>query len=413
MAKDEDETEMLNTYFTNGAEVEISSDEEGFRGAWYEGTVIRPIPKKQRRNNNDDDESSKNKLRVLVEYKTLMADKKGKNPLKETMSLVQLRPRPPPERRRRFKVSEEVDANYNDGWWEGVVMEVLDGGRYSVFFRGTRDQLEFDESQIRIHREWANGEWTPPFDEGEEEEEEDKKKLVSTEMKPNNEAAANFSEGSLVEVSSDEEGFEGAWFAATVVKLLDNCNYLVEYQYLRNSNDTEFLQEEAERLHVRPRPPDIGPFKSFKVLEEVDALHMDGWWVGVISKDLKARARQNTGDTVKCVEGQKKKNLDSSNWRNRVQATHPLDPDMNKSFSPSLARSNYNFLSPFSSLLPIFPGNALFGQPVSASPLVHWASSIHPSPCGLALVPIDILTGVMSSTAFSYVDYAQGFMPNI
>ncbi|KAJ8572780.1 hypothetical protein K7X08_009291 [Anisodus acutangulus] len=173
MAKDEDETEMLNTYFTNGAEVEISSDEEGFRGAWYEGTVIRPIPKKQRRNNNDGDESSKNKLRVLVEYKTLMADKKGKKPLKETMSLVQLRPRPPPERRRRFKVSEEVDANYNDGWWEGVVMEVLDGGRYSVFFRGTRDQLEFDESQIRIHREWANGEWTPPFDEGEEEDKEE------------------------------------------------------------------------------------------------------------------------------------------------------------------------------------------------------------------------------------------------
>ncbi|KAJ8529636.1 hypothetical protein K7X08_036471 [Anisodus acutangulus] len=288
MGNEQDETDMLNTYFTNGAEIEISSDEEGFRGAWYEGTVIRPIPKKQRRNNNNnDDESSNNKLRVLVEYKTLMADKKGKNPLKETMSLVQLRPRPPPERRRRFKVSEEVDANYNDGWWEGVVMEVLDGGRYSVFFRGTRDQLEFDESQIRIHREWANGVWTPPFDEeGEEDEEE---KLVSTEIKPNSEAAENFSAGSLVEVSSDEEGFEGAWFVATVVKLLDNGNYLVEYQNLRNSDDTEFLQEETDRLHVRPRPPDIGPFKSFKVLEEVDALHMDGWWVGVISKVLKGQ----------------------------------------------------------------------------------------------------------------------------
>lgn len=281
----ENESNLLNTYFTNGAEIEISSDEEGFRGAWYAGTVIRPIPKKQRSNNKE--ESSKS-LRVLVEYKTLMADKKGKRPLKETLSLIQLRPRPPPERPRRLNVSEEVDAYYNDGWWEGVVMEVLGDGRYSVFFRGTRDQLEFEESQIRIHREWANGEWTPPFVEGGEEEEAAEEKLT-TETKPNNEAAEKLSQGSLVEVSSDEEGFEGAWFAATVVKLLDNGNYLIEYQNLRNNDDTEFLQEETDRLHVRPRPPDIGPFKSFKVLEEVDAQHNDGWWVGVISKVLKGQ----------------------------------------------------------------------------------------------------------------------------
>ncbi|KAL3382092.1 hypothetical protein AABB24_001922 [Solanum stoloniferum] len=286
----ETETEMLNTYFSNGAEVEISSDEDGFRGSWYEGIVVRPIQKKQRTNkvDDDDDDESSNKLRVLVEYKTLMADKKGKRPLKEAMTLVQLRPRPPPERRRKFKVSDEVDAYYNDGWWEGVVMEVSSDGKYSVFFRGTRDQLEFEESRIRIHREWANGEWTPPFgDEGEEKKREEK--LVSTETKPNNEAAEIFSEGSLVEVSSDEEGFEGVWFVATIVKLLDNGNYLIEYQTLRNNDDTAFLQEETDRLHIQPRPPDIGSFESFKVLEEVDALHNDGWWVGVISKVLKGQ----------------------------------------------------------------------------------------------------------------------------
>ncbi|MCD7448608.1 hypothetical protein HAX54_044862 [Datura stramonium] len=280
----ENESYLLNTYFRNGAEIEISSDEEGFRGAWYEGTVIRPIPKKQRSNNKEESCQS---LRVLVEYKTLMADKKGKRPLKETLNLIQLRPRPPLERPRRFNVSEEVDAYYNDGWWEGVVMEVLGDGRYSVFFRGTRDQLEFEESHIRVHREWANGQWTPPFvEEGREKAAEEK---LTTETKPKNEAAEKFSEGSLVEVSSDEEGFEGAWFAATIVKLLDNGNYLIEYQNLRNNDDTEFLQEEADRLHVRPRPPDIGPFKSFKVLEEVDARHNDGWWVGVISKVLKGQ----------------------------------------------------------------------------------------------------------------------------
>ena len=34
----------------------------------------------------------------------------------------------------------------------------------------------------------------------------------------------NFSKGRLVEVSSDEDGFEGAWFTATVLKPLVTQN---------------------------------------------------------------------------------------------------------------------------------------------------------------------------------------------
>ncbi|CAK9137638.1 unnamed protein product [Ilex paraguariensis] len=141
-----------NSCFKKGAEVEISSNDDGFRGAWYPGTVIRPT-------------RSENK--VLVEYKTLTADEAGKKPLRETLDLVQLRPPPPRERKRNFKFSEEVDAHHNDGWWEGVVTEVLDNGRYSVFFRGTREQIEFGEEQLRLHREWVNGKWSPPLEESE------------------------------------------------------------------------------------------------------------------------------------------------------------------------------------------------------------------------------------------------------
>lgn len=138
-------------YFRRGAEIEISSDDEGFRGSWYEGTVIRP-PK---------NESSK----VLVEYKTLTEDEAGKRPLREPLKLVQLRPPPPPENRLAFEFSDEVDAYYNDGWWEGIITETFEGeDRYSVFFRGTREQLSFTASQMRLHREWVKGNWVPPLD---------------------------------------------------------------------------------------------------------------------------------------------------------------------------------------------------------------------------------------------------------
>lgn len=110
----------------------------------------------------------------------------------------------------------------------------------------------------------------------------------SAEVEANKEVIEhNFSPGDLVEVSSDEEGFEGAWFAATVLKTTKKGKYLIEYQNLRNDDDTKFLREEVDRRHIRPYPPDIGLIDRFELHEEIDALYNDGWWVGVISKVLK------------------------------------------------------------------------------------------------------------------------------
>lgn len=143
----------LSQYFKKGAKVEISSDDEGFRGSWFVGTVIRP-PKNFK----------KISAKVLVEYKTLTEDEKGKRPLREDLKMAQLRPLLPRENRRSFKSSEEVDAYYNDGWWEGIITEVLKNDKYLVFFRGSREQLSFRSSQLRLHREWVYGRWVPPFE---------------------------------------------------------------------------------------------------------------------------------------------------------------------------------------------------------------------------------------------------------
>lgn len=249
-----------NSPFEPGSDIEISSNDNGFRGAWYAGTVIKP-------------KSNRNKQSILVQYKTLMSDEAGTKPLRETIDIIQVRPIPPRESRdREFKFSEEVDAYYNDGWWEGIVTGVLPGERYSVFFRATREQLEFGRSELRLHREWVYGNWVPPLED---------ESSISVELKSSNND--KFYKGALVEVSSDEDGFQGAWFAATVIEQLNNGNFKIEYKSLRNDDDTAFITEEVDSNHIRPHPP-TEIVDTFRLYEEVDGLYNDGWWVGVISK---------------------------------------------------------------------------------------------------------------------------------
>ncbi|KAK6121100.1 hypothetical protein DH2020_045152 [Rehmannia glutinosa] len=262
-------------YFKVGADVEISSDDEGFRGSFYEGTVVGP-PRKVRKSFG----------KVMVEYKTIMEDEAGEKPLREELELVQLRPPPPREDRRRFKFSEEVDAYYNDGWWEGTITEVVgEGDKYLVFFSGTKEQIGFTASELRLHREWDYGKWVPPLEQSEEAVPEDEK---SAEVEANNKVIEhNYSPGDTVEASSNEEGFEGAWFAATILEKLKNGKYLIEYQAIMNDDDTKLLKEEVDSHYIRPCPPVVELVDRFEVGEEVDALYNDGWWTGVISKVLK------------------------------------------------------------------------------------------------------------------------------
>lgn len=279
---------MVDARFRQGADVEVSSDDDGFRGAWFAATIIAPP-------------SRNNKL--LVQYKTLTANETGSKPLRETVDLVQIRPIPPREVDRSFNFSEEVDAYYDDGWWEGVIMEVLDNSRYSVFFRGSREQIEFGKSDLRLHREWVYGNWVPPLEEDHGVSPtaeantcnlaaEKKRKLVDKISapavvkicKPTVEEV--FSKGTLVEASSDEEGFQGAWFTATIIKSVGKNKFLIEYHSLRTDDDTAFLREEVDVRHLRPCPPKTFVVDSFIQFEEVDAFYNDGWWVGVISKIL-------------------------------------------------------------------------------------------------------------------------------
>ncbi|XP_038999207.1 protein AGENET DOMAIN (AGD)-CONTAINING P1-like isoform X2 [Hibiscus syriacus] len=303
-----------------GSQIEISSNDPGFLGSWYTGVLIKRAPSKKPNN------------KFVVEYTHLFEDEAGTKPLRETADAVDLRPPAPREKVRKFKFSEEVDAFHNDGWWEGVITKELENGRFHVYFKRSKEQLEFGEDQLRLHREWIKGAWTPPLEEDKHVKESDevvtegkmdynqvvargklecdntaikkkddnsasKKKLKSDLAASGGKFESNeitkYREGERVEVTSDEDGFEGAWFTGTIVKALGKDRYLFQYDCLRTDDDTDFLKEKFDALHIRPCPPEIFMADSFQKLDEVDAFYLDGWWVGVISKVLNSLSETN------------------------------------------------------------------------------------------------------------------------
>ncbi|KAK7344288.1 hypothetical protein VNO77_13728 [Canavalia gladiata] len=267
--KPKSESSSASAYFSPGTAVEVSSDDDGFRGSWFSGTVIRRLTSD----------------RFLVEYDNLMADDESSKQLREVLNLRNLRPLPPSEPSREFKFGDEVDAFHNDGWWEGHITEELGDERFAVYFRVSREQLVFPKEQLRLHREWLHLNWVPPIQQPQKQANELKKVLLTPNVKSVETVKEDmFSVGKVVEVSSDEDGFQGAWFSATVVEVIGKEKFLVEYHSLLADDDSQLLREEVDVLHIRPHPPDTCVVDQFGLLEEVDALYNDGWWVGVISK---------------------------------------------------------------------------------------------------------------------------------
>ncbi|KAF5194805.1 hypothetical protein FRX31_015608 [Thalictrum thalictroides] len=103
-----------------------------------------------------------------------------------------------------------------------------------------------------------------------------------------------FMKGEEVEVSTDEEGFEDSWFAATVIGLSRSRNkYIIEYKTLLNRRGTNPLREYVHLSKLRPVPPKetISTTRYFQLDEEVDAYLHEGWWKGVINKIISEGSR--------------------------------------------------------------------------------------------------------------------------
>ena len=124
---------------------EVSSDEEGFRGAWFSATILRKVG------------NVKGKT-FLVEYRDLLTDD-AKSKLKEKIKAHMIRPEPPPLNRNCFFLNEEVDAYDQDGWWVGVIYGILPQNKYIVYLSQTSEKLEYDMTQLRLHQDWTHNKW--------------------------------------------------------------------------------------------------------------------------------------------------------------------------------------------------------------------------------------------------------------
>ncbi|KAM1413498.1 hypothetical protein ACFXTO_026088 [Malus domestica] len=147
----EEEQQQLQL-FGVGSEVEVRTDEEGFKGALFRATIVT----------SPTNSASKKRKRALVEYKNLVTED-GSKQLKEYVDSEHLRPTPPQLADRNFEEGDVVDADYRDGWWTGVVGKVVENNsKYSIVFDNPPDLIEFQKDRLRLHQDWVNGEWVRP-----------------------------------------------------------------------------------------------------------------------------------------------------------------------------------------------------------------------------------------------------------
>ncbi|XP_010523908.1 PREDICTED: DUF724 domain-containing protein 2-like isoform X1 [Tarenaya hassleriana] len=246
------ETELAKCGITKGSVVEVSSDEEGFKGAWYRA-LLEETPLKSRRK------------KLLVRYLTLLKDD-GLTPLHEAVDLGFIRPLPPEDvvvSGESFDEGDVVDASYRDGWWTGVVRKVLEDGRYIVYFDNPPDVIEFDGTHLRAHFDWINGKWARAA----------KQQLEKS----------AFCSGTAVELRTETEHLRDVWVGAVVIKENEVGTVYVKYRTLRNGDDAESRRADVESSKIRPTPLPCKD-REYMILEKVDVRHESGWREGVITR---------------------------------------------------------------------------------------------------------------------------------
>ncbi|KAL8170372.1 hypothetical protein V2J09_022176 [Rumex salicifolius] len=136
--------------FAVGSDIEVTSDEEGFRGIWFPAKILAS--------------SKKHKNKYLVEYKSLVSEENGFVPLTEFADPSFIRPALTTDEgdEGSFEVKDVVEAYHLDGWWIGVVIAVLGERSYRVFFNNPPDEVEFERSSLRFHKDWVDGKWILP-----------------------------------------------------------------------------------------------------------------------------------------------------------------------------------------------------------------------------------------------------------
>ncbi|KAK1404150.1 hypothetical protein POM88_003755 [Heracleum sosnowskyi] len=131
--------------------VEVTSEDDGFRGAWYVAKIIQDLKLMDNY--------------VEVEYNELLTEDDESKKLIERVHVSFVRPLPPVGKgpNEVIEVNDVVDTFYNDGWWVGVVKDVVDDGtKFLVSFDDPPHTMKCRRSDVRVHFDWVDGNWVKP-----------------------------------------------------------------------------------------------------------------------------------------------------------------------------------------------------------------------------------------------------------
>lgn len=147
---------MAESHLNEGDRVEvIKMKGQSSSGPYYPATVLRS--------------PTRNKSHVFIEYQSLFFSKEvgsdGQHRLREYVDLNNVRPMPPPELNRCFKLGDTVDAYRDNGWSSGTVKDIYENSRYLVLVHDTAQETEFEQFNLRLHREWHDRSWVQSLQE--------------------------------------------------------------------------------------------------------------------------------------------------------------------------------------------------------------------------------------------------------
>eukprot|EP00253_Pinus_taeda_P033719 PITA_33719 len=136
--------------FKIGEGVEVSSDDDGYKGAWFPATFVKKA-------------GSRN--RFVIQYREFTEEGRPNTKLREIVEVPHIRPQPPDLNGQSFCINEVVDAYDRDGWWKGVVKAIRPRSKkYVVYFENTNEQREYYLKHLRVHQVWTDGNWVKASD---------------------------------------------------------------------------------------------------------------------------------------------------------------------------------------------------------------------------------------------------------
>ncbi|GLJ18012.1 hypothetical protein SUGI_0317550 [Cryptomeria japonica] len=134
-----------------GMKVEVCSEEEGYGGAWFKGTVI----------------GFGHGSKFFVQYEKFITEDLNGEALVEEVCLKNMRPIPPYKQMpTNCSTAFTVEAFDCDCWWRGLIvnkfLSPFSGEElFQIYFPDTRTIKAYPCSDLRPAQEWIRGMWRP------------------------------------------------------------------------------------------------------------------------------------------------------------------------------------------------------------------------------------------------------------